>query len=153
MGVWNKTNANAPQKIRIKYHTDVEPVHKIKIGDWIDLRAAETVPMQKGDLRYIDLGVSMDLPKGYEAYIAPRSSTAKKFGILCANSFGIIDNSFCGDNDVWKFCALAIRDTIIYKGDRICQFRIQKNQEPIEFIECEWLGNDDRGGYGSTGER
>ena len=62
-----------------------------------------------------------------------------------------MDNSFCGDNDIWKFAALAIRDTTIHKNDRICQFRIVKNQPEVEFVEVETLGNQDRGGYGSTG--
>lgn len=137
--------------IKIKYHKDILEIESYEFGDWIDLRAAEYVKMKKGDLKYISLGVSMELPAGYEAYIAPRSSTPKNFGIICANSIGIIDNSFCGDNDVWKFCAYAIRDTVIQKGDRICQFRIAKNQDTIKFKKVDTLGNPDRGGYGSTG--
>ena len=137
--------------IKVKYHADIERIKKIAIGDWIDLRAAEDVKLAKGDMVYISLGISVQLPPGYEAYIAPRSSTLEKFCVLCGNSFGIIDNSFCGDNDVWKFCAYAVRDTEIHKGDRICQFRIVKNQEPLEFIEVQEMGNPDRGGYGSTG--
>jgi len=139
--------------IKIKYHTDIPKIEKISIGDWIDLRAAETVELTKGDLKYISLGVSVELPDRYEAYIAPRSSLPKAFGVICANSFGIIDNAFRGDNDVWKFCVYAIHDTIIFKGDRICQFRIVKNQEELEIVEVEELGNVDRGGYGSTGVR
>ena len=107
--------------------------------------------MKKGELRYIDLGVSMELPSGYEAHVVPRSSTPKNFGIICANSIGIIDNSFNGDDDIWKFPAYAIKDTVIKEGDRICQFRIVKNQKQIEFKEVETLGNENRGGYGSTG--
>ena len=95
----------------------------------------------------------MQLPKGYEAYVAPRSSTPKNFGIICANSFGIIDNSFCGDNDEWKLPVYAIRDTYIEMGDRICQFRIVKNQPMLEFEYVDTLGNSDRGGYGSTGKK
>ncbi len=144
---------NEALKIKIKYHTDIERIKKIEVGDWIDLRAAEDVILRKGDLKYISLGVSMELPTGYEAHVAPRSSTPKNFGIICANSFGIIDNSFCGDNDIWAFPAYAIRDTEIKKGDRICQFRLVKNQEQIEFEEVEELGNSDRGGWGSTGRR
>lgn len=139
-------------KIRIKYHTDdIEKIKKINIGDWIDLRSAEDVTIKKGDIYYINLGVSIELPKGYEAHMVCRSSTPKNFGIICANSIGIMDNSFCGDNDIWKFAALAIRDTTIHKNDRICQFRIVKNQPEVEFVEVETLGNQDRGGYGSTG--
>jgi len=140
-----------PVRIRIKFHTDIEPLAKINIGDWIDLRAAEDVQIRKGEYKYISLGVSMQLPVGYEAIVAPRGSTLKQFGIICGNSHGVMDNSFCGDNDVWRFCALAVRDTEIHKGERICQFRIQKNQPEIIFETVEVLGNEDRGGYGSTG--
>ncbi len=140
------------KKIKIKYLTDIEKIEKIEVGDWIDLRAAEDVQFEAGDFKMIRLGVCMQLPEGYEAHVVPRSSTPKNFGIMCANSFGIIDNSYCGDNDEWKFPAYAIRQTEIHKGDRICQFRIFKNQEEIEFIEVETLGNEDRGGIGSTGK-
>ena len=139
--------------VRIKYHTDIEKIRKIVAGDWIDLRAAEDVSLWKGDMVNISLGVSMQLPDGYEAIVAPRSSTPKEFGIICANSFGVIDNSYCGDNDIWKFPAIAIRSTQIHKGDRICQFRIQKIQPAVEFIEVDELGNADRGGFGSTGRK
>ena len=109
--------------------------------------------MKAGEFRVISLGVSMKLPEGYEAHLVPRSSTFKKWGVLQVNSMGVIDNSYCGDNDVWGFPALAIRDTVIRKGDRICQFRIQKVMEPVEFVEVERLDAPDRGGFGSTGER
>lgn len=138
--------------LKIKYHCqDIDKIDKLDVGDWIDLRSAEDMTLAKGEIGYISLGVSMQLPNGYEAHVAPRSSTPKKFGIMCANSFGIIDNSYCGDNDVWKFPAIAIRDTTIHKNDRICQFRLFKNQRriPIEFVDS--LDNTDRGGFGSTG--
>lgn len=139
-------------QIKIKYHEkDLNRIEKISVGDWYDLRAAEDSHIRQGEMAYISLGVSMELPEGYEAIVAPRSSTPKKFGVICANSFGVIDNSYCGDGDVWKFPAYAIRDTKIWKNDRICQFRIQKNQPDVEFIEVETLGNDNRGGFGSTG--
>lgn len=139
-------------QIKIKYHdTEIEKIKKIKVGDWIDLRAAESVKIKKGEFKIISLGVSMQLPEGYEAHIAPRSSTFKNFGIMCANSFGIIDESYCGDNDIWRFPAIALRKTKINKGDRICQFRIVKKMPEVEFIEVETLGNPDRGGIGSTG--
>jgi len=138
--------------IKIKYHdTQMERVQKIAIGDWIDLRAAETVKIRKGKYKLISLGVSMEFPKGYEAHVVPRSSTFKNFGIILANSMGIIDESYCGDNDVWKFPAIALRKTKINKGDRICQFRIVKKMPEVEFVEVETLGNADRGGIGSTG--
>lgn len=139
-------------EIKIKYHnTEMTRIEKINQGDWIDLRAAEDAEMKAGEFRIISLGVSMKLPEGYEAHIVPRSSTFKKWGILQVNSMGVIDNSYCGDNDVWGFPALAMRDTVIRKGDRICQFRIQRVMEPVEFIEVEHLDAPDRGGFGSTG--
>lgn len=126
---------------------------KIKVGDWIDLRAVERIAMRTGDYRILKLGVSMQLPKGYEALVAPRSSTFKNFGILAVNSIGIIDNSYCGDGDEWGFLAVAMRDTIIEAGDRICQFRIIENQPDVEFNVVDTLGNPDRGGVGSTGTK
>lgn len=125
---------------------------KFDNGDWVDLRAAEDVVLNKGEYKIISLGISMQLPKGYEAIIAPRSSIFKNFGIICPNSIGIIDHSYCGDNDIWRFPALAMRDNcIIKKNDRICQFRIQKIQPTPIFIKVKSLENDDRGGLGSTG--
>lgn len=139
-------------EIKIKYHnTEMTRIEKINQGDWIDLRAAEDAEMKAGEFRIISLGVSMKLPEGCEAHIVPRSSTFKKWGILQVNSMGVIDNSYCGDNDVWGFPALAMRDTAIRKGDRICQFRIQKVMEPVELVEVEHLDAPDRGGFGSTG--
>ena len=139
--------------IRIKYHTDIPNLKKITQGDWIDLYAAESIDLKQGELRLISLGVSMEIPEGYEALVAPRSSTPKNFGIICANSIGIIDNSYCGDDDIWKFPAYAIRDTHIESGDRICQFRLIKNQPDVTFIPVTHLGNESRGGIGSTGTR
>lgn len=139
-------------EIKIKYHdSEMEKIKKIACGDWIDLRAAETVEMKQGEYKLISLGVSMQLPRGYEAHVAPRSSTFKNFGIILANSVGIIDESYCGDNDIWRFLAIALRDTTIRKGDRICQFRIVEKMPAVEFVEVETLGNPDRGGIGSTG--
>lgn len=140
------------KKILIKYFSDdIERLQKISIGDWIDLRAAEDVTIRDGDFRMIPLGVAMQLPDGYEAHVAPRSSTFKNFGVIMTNSTGIIDNSYCGDNDQWCFPAYALRPTVILKGDRICQFRIVEKQPEIEFVTVEHLKNKDRGGLGSTG--
>ncbi len=139
--------------IYIKYFEDIEPVEKISVGDWIDLRAAERVEMKKGDYALIRLGVGMILPDGYEAHVLPRSSTPSKFGIMLANSMGVIDNSYSGDNDEWKFPAVAIRDTVIEKGDRIAQFRLMENQPKIEFVTVDRLNENSRGGIGSTGKR
>ena len=120
-------------------------------GDHIDLCAAERVEMKAGEFKIISLGVAMQLPEGYEAHVLPRSSTFKRWGILMTNSMGIIDNSYCGDNDVWGFPALAMRDTVIEAGDRIAQFRITKKMPPVQFQLVDKLGNEDRGGFGSTG--
>ena len=123
------------ENIKIKYHNkNIDKVAAIQNGDWIDLRAAETVDMKAGEFRLISLGISMKLPEGYEANIVPRSSTFKKWGVLQVNSMGVIDNSYCGENDIWMFPALAIRNTTINEGDRICQFRIVKKMDDIEFI-------------------
>lgn len=140
------------EQIKIVYHDkDLGKIENIEVGDWLDLRAAETVDMAAGDFKLISLGVSMKLPEGYEAHMAPRSSTFKKWGILQTNSIGVIDNSFSGTNDIWRFPALAMRDTTIYKGDRICQFRIINTQPEVEFVEVTELDSEDRGSFGSTG--
>lgn len=141
-------------EIQIKYFDkDIEKIHPIDKGDWIDLRAAETVEMKAGEFKLIPLGVGMILPDGYEANIVPRSSTFKNFGITQTNHMGVIDNSYCGDNDQWMFPALAMRDTVIHKNDRICQFRINEKQPRISFVETEHLKDNDRGGFGSTGRK
>ena len=142
------------EQIKIKYHNkNIGKIEKLEVGEWLDLRAAETIEMEAGDFKLISLGVSMKLPEGYEAHMAPRSSTFKKWGVLQTNSIGIIDNSFSGTNDIWRFPALAMRDTTIYEGDRICQFRIVKRQPKIEFIEVDELDSVDRGSFGSTGHK
>lgn len=140
------------KRIKIVYHNqNIEKIYPIKNGDWIDLRAAETIEMKMGDFKLISLGVSMKLPDGYEAHVVPRSSTFKNFGILQTNSCGIIDNSYSGTNDIWKFPALAMRDTVINEGDRICQFRIVERQPEILFETVDELNSTNRGGFGSTG--
>lgn len=141
------------ETIKIKYHNDIRPLEILDNGDWIDLRAAEDVNLEKGDFRLISLGVSMKLPEGYEAHIVPRSSTFKHWGIIQANHMGVIDNSYCGDNDIWKFPAIATRDAVIYKNDRICQFRIMKKQPCVRFDIVEHLNGPDRGGFGSSGRK
>ncbi|MBQ2082148.1 MAG: dUTP diphosphatase [Lachnospiraceae bacterium] len=142
------------ETIRIKYFSD--KIEKLcYIGgksDWIDLRSAEDVVLKKGDFKLIKLGIGMQLPRGYEAHIVPRSSTYKNFGVIQANHCGIVDESYCGDNDEWMFPALAMRDTKIHVGDRICQFRIMEHQPEIVFEEVEKLADTDRGGFGSTGK-
>lgn len=141
-------------EILIKYHSD--QIDKLKYidgkSDWIDLRAAEDIELKAGDFALIDLGISMKLPVGYEAHIVPRSSTFKTWGILQTNSIGIIDNSYSGENDIWKYPVYATRDTVIKANDRICQFRIFKNQDFFDFNEVEFLSDKSRGGFGSTGK-
>lgn len=140
------------ETIKIKYFDDeIYRIEKIEKGDWIDLRSAETVELKKGDFKLIKLGVGMILPHGYEVHVVPRSSTFKNFGVIQSNHCGIIDESYCGDNDQWRFPAIALRDTVIHKNDRICQFRIVKKQPEIEFKIVEHLTDINRGGFGSTG--
>lgn len=141
------------ETIYIKYHNKSLLLEPEQHGDWIDLRSAETVHLSRFEDRIISLGVSMKLPEGYEAHVVSRSSTFKKWGILQVNGIGIIDNSYSGTNDIWKFHALAMRDTTIYAGDRICQFRLVKKQPDSRFEEAEVLDENCRGGFGSTGTR
>lgn len=141
------------ENIEIKYHDDelVKLNYIDGKSDWIDLRSAEDVVLKKGEFKLISLGISMKLPKGYEAHIVPRSSTFKNFGIIQVNSVGIVDYSYSGDKDIWKYPVLATRDTEIHKNDRICQFRIVENQPMIIFNEVIKLDDTNRGGFGSTG--
>ena len=143
------------ETIKIKYFTDkIEKLTYIDgKSDWIDLRAAESVDLKKGEFKLIPLGVAMELPKGYEAHIVPRSSTFKNFGIIQTNHQGVIDSSYCGDNDEWKMPVYAMRDTHIEVNDRICQFRIMEHQPQIVFEETEKLTGKDRGGFGTTGRQ
>lgn len=147
------------EKIKIKYLADIEPLQPIVNGDWIDLKVAEDTVIEWGEYKQIRLGVAMQLPEGYEALVAPRSSTFKKYGLIMTNSIGIIDESYCGDNDEWSFPAVCLKGntdggkrTVLKKNDRICQFRIIKHQPEIEFKTVDSLGNTDRGGFGSTGK-
>lgn len=140
--------------VDIIYHNpDMPKLEKIDKGDWIDLRASVGGSFKAGDFALIDLGVSMRLPDGYEAHIAPRSSTFKNYGIIQTNSIGIVDNSYSGTNDVWKMPCYFTRDTVIEPNDRICQFRIVKKMEPVSFIEVTELNSTDRGGFGSSGRK
>ena len=142
-------------QIRIKYFTDaIERLTYIDgKSDWIDLRASEEVTLKAGEFCLIPLGVAMELPEGYEAHVVPRSSTFKNYGIIQTNSCGIIDGTYCGDDDMWRMPVYAVRDTVIHVNDRICQFRIFENQPKITFDEVESLGNKHRGGFGSTGKQ
>lgn len=141
------------KNIKIRYLND--EILRLKYidgkSDWIDLRAAERVELKAGEFKLIHLGVAMKLPDGYEAHIVPRSSTFKNFGIIQTNHCGIIDNSYCGSEDWWYMPAYALRDTVIEKNDRICQFRIVENQPKVVFEEVNELSIQNRGGLGSTG--
>lgn len=143
------------EQIKIKYFTD--KIEKLRYidgkSDWIDLRAAEDVELKQGEFKLIPLGVAMQLPEGYEAHVVPRSSTFKNYGVIQTNHMGVIDYTYSGDNDQWFWPALAMRDTQIHVNDRICQFRIMKNQPAIEFEEVDKLSDVDRGGFGSTGKQ
>lgn len=143
------------EQIKIKYFTD--KIDKLAYidgkSDWIDLRASEEVTLKQGEFAMVPLGVAMELPKGYEAHIVPRSSTYKNFGVIQANHCGVVDGSYCGDNDMWRMPVIAMRDTQIHVNDRICQFRIMKNQPEILFEEVEHLEGKDRGGFGTTGKQ
>lgn len=139
--------------INVKYlYDDACKIAQVEGSDWIDLYTAEEVYIPSGQFKLIPLGVAIQLPKGYEAHIVPRSSTYKNWGIIQANSMGVIDASYCGDSDQWMFPAIAIKPTHIPKGTRICQFRIEKNQPQIDIVEVKTLGNNNRGGFGSTGK-
>ena len=146
-------------EIKIKYLDGATKLKRIQQGDWIDVYAYEDVVLHQGESALVSLGFAMEFPAKYEAHLAPRSSTFKKWGVIQTNSVGVIDNSYCGDNDIWKmpvYC-LAPRHgeiTHIQKGDKIGQFRlIERMNEEIEFNEVEHLGNEDRGGFGSTGSK
>lgn len=142
-------------EIKIKYFS--EEIEKLRYidgkSDWIDLRAAKNIEMKKDEFQLVPLGIGMKLPEGYEAHVVPRSSTYKNFGVIQTNSMGVIDETYCGDNDQWFFPAYALRDTVIHINDRICQFRIMKKQPIVEFEEVTKLDDPDRGGHGSTGKQ
>ncbi|WP_314329530.1 deoxyuridine 5'-triphosphate nucleotidohydrolase [Oribacterium sinus] len=141
-------------KLKIKYH--VKELEKLRYidgkSDWIDLRVAENVSMKQGEYRLISMGISVEIPKGYEMLIVPRSSAYKNFGILQTNAMGVVDESFCGDNDIIHMPILAMRDTEIHINDRIGQFRLMPHQPEVYFIEVDHLDNEDRGGFGTTGK-
>lgn len=143
------------KEIKIKYLND--EITRLEYidgkSDWIDLRSAEEVELKAGEFKLIHLGVAMQLPEGYEAHIVPRSSTFKKWGIIQTNHCGIVDNTYCGPNDWWCMPVFALRDTKIEVNDRICQFRIQKNQPTLVFNEVEEMEANNRGGFGSTGTK
>lgn len=146
-------------EIMVKYHNpDLTRITAYDKGDWIDLRSAEEVHMKAGEFRLISLGVSIKIPEMFEMWLAPRSSTFKKYGIIQTNSIGIIDNSYCGNNDIIKMPVYAVRDTVIPFNERIAQFRfiprmkytVKAFRFGIKFKEVDDLGTEDRGGFGSS---
>lgn len=143
------------ETLKIRYLSD--KIEKLRFidgkSDWIDLRSAEEVEMKAGEARLISLGIAVQLPKGYEAHVVPRSSTFKNFGLIQTNHMGVVDESYCGDNDEWRLPVMAVRDTCIHVNDRICQFRIMKHQPELKFEEVERLDGCDRGGFGTTGKQ
>lgn len=140
--------------IHVKYFSDkINKIEKIEQGDWIDLRAAETITLAKGEFALVPLGVGMKLPANFEAHLAPRSSTFKKYKIIQTNGIGVIDNSYSGENDQWMMPVLAIEDTVIPENERICQFRIVERQPNVSIVEVDHLDNQSRGGFGSTGSK
>ena len=144
-------------EIEVLYHSDEVLRLEYIAGkyDWVDLRSAERVVMKKGDFKLVNLGISVRLPEGFEAHVVPRSSLFRNYGLIQTNSMGVIDNSYSGADDVWMVPLYATRDTVVEKGDRICQFRIMKNQPLLTFKEVgrEEMGGPARGGFGSTGKR
>ena len=149
-------------KIKIKYFDNAKELNMIEKGNWCDLYANKDMVIPEGERAMIPLGVAMELPEGYEAHVVPRSSTFKTWGIIQTNHIGIIDNSYCGDNDQWFYPAYCLEPknfidnqygTLIRKGDKIAQFRIIEVQPKLEFEKVELLGNKDRGGFGSTGSK
>jgi dUTP pyrophosphatase len=167
-------------KIKVFLSGNQKLPNMIKKGDWIDLCSNENyftlgaqTKVQSRDTKrrdtviayhLLDLGIAMQLPKGYEAIIVPRSSSYKHFGFIQANSIGVIDNTFCSEKDIWKLPVLSITDTCIYEGDRVAQFRIQLSQKAsmwqkikwlfsskVKLVKVDHLCNEERGGIGSTG--
>ena len=141
-------------EISIKYvRDDTKRLEKIEQGDWIDLYADDDYALKSGDFKLIDLGVIIKLPKDHEGYLLPRSSTFKNFGVIQTNGMGIVDESYCGPNDVWRMPVLAMRDTTIKRGDKIAQFRVANKMPEVSLTEIEIVTEKDRGGFGSTGKR
>lgn len=139
-------------KVKVCYSSDVATIVPVENGDWVDIATPHPVYVRSGEYREIPLGFSMEIPEGYEAHVLPRSSTFKKWGIMMTNSMGIIDHTYCGPDDIWRFPAFATRNALIPAGTRIAQFRLVKNQEPISIERVEFVTNKNRGGLGSTGE-
>lgn len=150
--------------IRVKYFEGATRLKKIKKGNWIDVYANKDVFVKVGERAMIPLGFALELPQGWEAHLAPRSSTFKTWGIIQTNSLGVVDDTYIGDNDQWHMPVYCLQGknkevldgveqngTWVRQGDKIGQFRIMEVMPEIEFKEVESFGNADRGGFGSTG--
>lgn len=146
-----KISKTEMEEIKIRYLPGAPRIEQVGWGSWIDLYTYEDVTLKAGQREYISMGVAMQLPQGYEAILAPRSSTFKRYGLLQSNSIGVIDSTYNGDDDIWCMPVVATKDIYIPKGTRICQFRIQKEQPKIHFITVSSLGNENRSGFGSSG--
>ena len=153
-------------KVRIKYFDGATKLEKIAKGNWIDVYARKDIFVPVNERAMIPLGFALELPQGYEGHLAPRSSTFKSWGLIQTNSVGVVDDTYIGDNDEWHmpvYCLTSkCRDTIdgktkngtwVRKGDKIGQMRLMEVQPDFEFVEVDYFGNADRGGFGSTGER
>lgn len=140
-------------ELKIRYHRETNPElpDVEKHGNFYDVYCNETVMLNKGDFHLLDLGISVECPEGYWLQIVPRSSTFKNWGIIQANSFGVVDTSYCGDNDIVKMPIFATRDICIPANTRICQFRLVKDI-PFTICRVNKLEGPDRGGFGSTGQ-
>ena len=158
-------------KMRIKYFDGAEKLERISKGNWIDCYANKDIFVEKNTRAMIPLGFALELPNGWEGHLAPRSSTFKSWGVIQTNSVGVVDDSYIGDNDQWHMPVFCIdpKDKIeedvegsdykkvtygtwVRKGDKIAQFRIMEVMPEIEFEEVETFGNQDRGGFGTTGK-
>ena len=138
--------------IIVKYHVkDLKPIEKIEQGDWIDLRASKDYELKKGEFALIELGVSIKIPDYCEAHLAPRSSTYKNFKVIQTNGVGVIDSSYCGEEDIWKMPVIAMEKTKILKNERVCQFRLMEKMPPVRIVEVENMSGESRGGFGITG--
>lgn len=146
-----KISKHEMEEIKVRYLPGAPHIEQVGWGSWIDLYTYEDVTLKAGQREYISMGVAMQLPQGYEAILAPRSSTFKRYGLLQSNSIGVIDSTYNGDDDIWCMPVVATRDIYIPKGTRICQFRIQKEQPKIHFVAVPSLGNENRNGFGSSG--
>lgn len=143
---------NGTMEIKVRPLVEgLKSIDKAHVGEWYDLRAAKDISLEPGEYCEVPLGVAIELPEGFEAIVASRSSSFKKWGIMPVNGIGVIDHRYCGDQDEWKFPVIAFRKTRINKNDRICQFRILYGQPECNLRTVDRLGNANRGGIGSTG--